>query len=52
MTLVEGDDAVCAITNVYSAAEPEDPALTLIKVVEGGPTLPTEWTLTATNGEL
>ena len=51
VTLAEGDDAVCTITNVYSPPVPDDPTLTLVKVVEGGPAAATDWTLSAVSGD-
>ena len=51
VTLAEGDDAVCTITNVYSAPVPDDPTLTLVKVVDGGPAVATDWMLSAVDGD-
>ncbi|MBP1079174.1 hypothetical protein JOD63_003142 [Microbacterium terrae] len=50
VTLIEGSAATCTITNVAIA-----PTLTLVKLVDNGlsgaSALPTEWTLTAVNGD-
>lgn len=53
VTLEDGDDMFCTVTNTYDAEDPEDlPAtLTLAKIVEGGPAARTDWVLSATGAD-
>ncbi|MFC8732888.1 hypothetical protein ACFT5B_10550 [Luteimicrobium sp. NPDC057192] len=46
LTLATGDDVTCTITNTLDLPDPAQ--LTLVKAVEGGPDVVSDWTLTAT----
>lgn len=48
VTLASGDAATCTIVNTFvPPPPPPDPELTLVKVVDGGPASPDDWTLSA-----